>query len=58
MIQQQLCSDEIRALEEQERRIDAEMEEVRRMRELRDQKFAVQQKLREAKGQPMSYSSR
>lgn len=58
MIQQQLCSDEITALEEQERRIDAEMEEVRRMRELRDQKFAVQQKLREAKGQSMSYSSR
>jgi hypothetical protein len=58
MIQQQLCSDEITALEEEETRIDAEMEEVRRMRELRDQKLAVQQKLREAKGQPMSCSSR
>jgi hypothetical protein len=37
-------------LEEEETRIDAEMEEVRRMRELRDRKLAVQQKLREAKG--------
>jgi hypothetical protein len=58
MIQQQLCSDEITAFEEEERRIDAKMEEVRRMRELRGQKLAVQQKLREAKGQPMSCSSR
>jgi hypothetical protein len=45
----QPSNDEIIALEEEERRIDAEMEEVRRMKELRDQKFAVQQKLREAK---------
>ena len=41
--------DDIAALEEEERRIDAEMTEVRRMRELRDQKYAIQQKLRQAK---------
>jgi hypothetical protein len=45
----QPSNDEIIGLEEEERRINAEMEEVRRMKELRDQKFAVQQKLREAK---------
>ena len=50
VVQRQLSSDEISALEEEERRIDTEMEEVRRMKELRDQKLAVQQKLREAKG--------
>jgi hypothetical protein len=49
-LQRQLSSDEISALEEEERRIDTEMEEVRRMKELRDQKRAVQQKLRQAKG--------
>lgn len=51
IVQRQLSSDEISALEEEERRIDAEMEEVRRMKELRDAKLAVQQKLREAKGE-------
>ena len=50
VVQRQLSSDEITALEEEERRIDAEMAEVRRMKDLRDQKLAVQQKLREAKG--------
>jgi hypothetical protein len=49
-MQRQLSSDEISALEEEERRIDAEMSEVRRMKELRDQKLAIQQKLKEAKG--------
>lgn len=39
----------IAALEEEERCIDAEMTEVRRMKVLRDQKHAIQQKLREAK---------
>jgi hypothetical protein len=50
VVQRQLSSEEITALEEEERRIDAEMEEVRRMKDLRDQKLAVQQKLRQAKG--------
>jgi hypothetical protein len=50
VMQRQLSSDEISALEEEERRIDAEMNEVRRMKELRDQKLAIQQKLKEAKG--------
>ncbi|CAO2649917.1 Nn.00g012090.m01.CDS01 [Neocucurbitaria sp. VM-36] len=47
---QQLSAADIAALEEEERRIDAEMEEVQRMKELRDQKVAIQRKLREAKG--------
>jgi hypothetical protein len=47
---QQLSPEAIAALQEEERRIDAEMEEVRRMKELREQKFAIQQKLRGAKG--------
>jgi hypothetical protein len=50
VMQRQLSSDEISALGEEERRIDAEMSEVRRMKELRDQKLAIQQKLKEAKG--------
>jgi hypothetical protein len=41
--------DSIAALEEEERRIDADMAEVRRMQKLRDQKYAVQQKLKAAK---------
>jgi hypothetical protein len=45
-----LTPEAIAALEAEERRIDAEMEEVRRMKELRDQKYAIQQKLRKAKG--------
>lgn len=44
----ELSPNEVAALEE-ERRIDAELEEVRRMKELRDQKLAIQQKLRDAK---------
>lgn len=47
---QQLSSAEIAALEEEERRIDAEMEEVQRLKDLREQKFAIQKKLRDAKG--------
>jgi hypothetical protein len=50
IVQRQLSSDDITALEEERRRIDAEMEEVRRMKELRDQKMAIQQKLKDAKG--------
>ncbi|KAJ4298868.1 hypothetical protein N0V90_004111 [Kalmusia sp. IMI 367209] len=46
---QPLSAEEIEALEEEERRIDAEMEEAQRMKELREQKFAIQQKLRDAK---------
>ena len=45
-----LTPEAIAALEAEERRIDDEMEEVRRMKELRDQKYAIQQKLRGAKG--------
>ena len=44
-----LSAEEIEALEEEERRLDMEMAEVQRMKELREQKFAIQQKLREAK---------
>lgn len=43
------AQDTIAALEEEERRIDAEMAEARRMKELRDQKYIIQQKLRTAK---------
>ncbi|KAH3954472.1 hypothetical protein HBI25_016090 [Parastagonospora nodorum] len=49
-VQRQLSAEEITALEEEEERIDAELEEVKRMKELRDQKIAIQQKLRDAKG--------
>jgi hypothetical protein len=49
-VQRQLSAEEITALEEEEKRIDAELEEVKRMKELRDQKIAIQQKLRDAKG--------
>lgn len=49
-VQRQLSAEEITALEEEERRIDAELEEVKRTKELRDQKIAIQQKLRDAKG--------
>jgi hypothetical protein len=45
---QPLSAEEIEALEEEERRIDAEMAEAQRMKELREQKFAIQQKLRDA----------
>lgn len=48
-IGQPLSAEDIQALEEEERRIDAEMAEVERMKELREQKFAIQQKLRDAK---------
>lgn len=44
-----LSTEEIEALEEEERRLDEEMAEVQRMKELREKKFAVQQKLKEAK---------
>lgn len=51
VLHHQLSSEEeIAALEEEERRIEAEMEDVKRMKELRDQRYAVQQRLREAKG--------
>jgi small-conductance mechanosensitive channel len=43
-------SEAIAALEAEERRIDVEMEEVRRMKELRDQKRTIQQKLGVAQG--------
>ena len=44
-----LAPHEIAALEDEERRLDAEMEEIQRLKELREQKFAVQQKLRQAR---------
>ena len=47
---QGLSAEEIATLQEEERRIDAEMEEVKRMRELREQKLAIQQKLLNARG--------
>jgi hypothetical protein len=45
----ELSREEVASLEDEERRIDAELEEVRKMKELRDQKLAIQQKLREAR---------
>ena len=45
-----LADESVATLEEEERRIDAEMAEARRMQELRDRKYAVQQRLRVAKG--------
>lgn len=48
-VAQALTPAEIQALEDEERRIDAELEEVQRLKELREQKFAIQQKLRDAK---------
>lgn len=48
-LQRQLSVEEIASLEEEERRIDAEMEEFKRMKELRDQKAAIQQRLKDAK---------
>ncbi|KAF2688877.1 hypothetical protein K458DRAFT_414574 [Lentithecium fluviatile CBS 122367] len=47
---QQLSPEAIAVLQDEERRIEEEMEDVRRMKELREQKFAIQKKLREAKG--------
>ncbi|KAJ4298037.1 hypothetical protein N0V90_005936 [Kalmusia sp. IMI 367209] len=44
-----LYAGEIEALEEEERRIDTEIADVERMKELREQKFAIQQKLRDAR---------
>ena len=44
-----LSVEDITRLEEEERRIDAEIEQVRRMKELREQKFEIQKKLMEAK---------
>ncbi|ORY02171.1 hypothetical protein BCR34DRAFT_605652 [Clohesyomyces aquaticus] len=44
-----LSAEEIAALEEEERRIDAEIEQARRLRALQDQKLSIQQRLREAK---------
>ncbi|KAF2468362.1 uncharacterized protein BDR25DRAFT_373431 [Lindgomyces ingoldianus] len=44
-----LSDAEITALEEEERRIDAEIEEARRIKALQDQKLAIQKRLREAK---------
>jgi hypothetical protein len=46
---QGLSTEEIEVLREEERGIDAEMEEVRRMKELREQKVAIQQKLLNAR---------
>lgn len=45
----QLSPEEVTRLEEKERRIDAKIEAVQRMKELREQKIAIQQKLREAR---------
>jgi hypothetical protein len=50
VVQRQLSSEKITELEEEEQNIGAKMEEVRRMKELRDQKIAAQQKLKQAKG--------
>lgn len=44
-----VADESVATLEEEERRIDAEMAEARRMQELRDRKHAVQQRLRVAK---------
>jgi hypothetical protein len=44
-----VADESVATLEEEERRIDAEMAEARRMQELRDRKYAVQQRLRAAK---------
>lgn len=41
--------EDVQRLEEEERRIDAEIEQVRRLKELREQKFEIQRKLMEAK---------
>jgi hypothetical protein len=41
VMQRQLSSDEISALEEEERRIDAEMSEAGRMKELRDHNYTL-----------------
>lgn len=49
-IDQQLSEEAIAALREEERRIDAELEEVKRMKELRDKKIEIQQKLKGAGG--------
>jgi hypothetical protein len=43
------ADESVATLEEEERRIDAEMAEARRMQELRDRKYAVQQRLKVAK---------
>ena len=45
----EVTDESVATLEEEERRIDAEMAEARRMHELRDRKHAVQQRLRVAK---------
>lgn len=45
----EVADESVATLEEEERRIDAEMAEARRMQELRDRKHAVQQRLRVAK---------
>lgn len=45
----QLSPEEIAQLEEEERRIDAELEEVKRVKELREQKLSIQRKLWEAR---------
>ena len=47
---QTLSAEEIATLQEEERRIDAEKEDVRRMKELREQKLVVQQRLLNARG--------
>jgi hypothetical protein len=44
-----VADESVATLEEEERRIDAEMGEARRMQELRDRKYAVQQRLKVAK---------
>ena len=44
----EVADESVASLEEEERRIGAEMAEARRMQELRDRKHAVQQRLRVA----------